>query len=48
MADWLGYGLDELYTDQRDMGVERKIHPTSGLIHYDAKNETLDWSQATR
>jgi len=48
MADWLGYGLDELYTDQPEMGVERKIRPTSGLIHYDAKNETLDWSQAIK
>jgi uncharacterized protein len=48
MADWLGYGLDELYADQTDMGVERKIHPTSGLIRYDPKNENLDWSQAIK
>jgi uncharacterized protein len=48
LADWLGYGLDELYTDQPDMGVERKIHPTSGLIRYDPKNENLDWPQAIK
>ena len=48
LADWLGYGLDELYADQTDMGVERKIRPTSGLIRYDPKNENLDWSQAIK
>ena len=48
MADWLGYGLDELYTDQPEMGVERKIRAASGLIRYDAKNEALDWPQAVK
>jgi lysophospholipase L1-like esterase len=42
-ADWLGYGLDETYSDQPDVGVERKIRAASGLIRYDSKNETLDW-----
>jgi hypothetical protein len=48
MADWLGYGLDETYSDQPDVGVERKIRAYSGLIHYDFKNDALDWSQATK
>jgi hypothetical protein len=48
MADWLGYGLDELYADQPEIGVERRIRAASGLIRYDAKNETLDWPQAIR
>jgi hypothetical protein len=48
MADWLGNGLDELYADQPETGVERKIRATSGLIRYDAKNEALDWPQAVR
>jgi uncharacterized protein len=48
MADWLGYGLDELYADQPDIGVERKIRASSGLVHYDAKNEALDWPQAIK
>jgi uncharacterized protein len=48
IADWLGYGLDELYADQPEIGVERKIRPTSGLVRYDAKNETLDWPQAVK
>jgi len=48
MADWLGYGLDEKYTDQPEIGVERKIRATSGLVRYDAKNEALDWPQAAK
>jgi len=48
MADWLGYGLDELYADQPEVGVERKIRASSGLIRYDAKNETLNWPQAIK
>jgi hypothetical protein len=48
MADWLGYGLDELYADQPEIGVERKIRAASGLVRYDTKNETLDWPQAIK
>jgi uncharacterized protein len=48
MADWLGYGLDENYAEQPEIGVERKIRATSGLVRYDAKNETLDWPQAAK
>jgi hypothetical protein len=48
MADWLGYGLDEKYADQPEIGLERKIRATSGLVRYDAKNEALDWPQAAQ
>ena len=48
MADWLGYGLDETYSDQPDIGVDRLIHAYSGLVHYDPRNDTLDWSQAVK
>jgi uncharacterized protein len=48
MADWLGYGLDELYADQPEIGVERKIRAASGLVRYDAKNEALDWPQTIK
>jgi uncharacterized protein len=48
LADWLAYGLDETYSDQPDMGVVRKIKATSGLVRYDAKNDTLDWPQALK
>jgi uncharacterized protein len=48
MADWLGYGLDEKYADHPEIGVERKIRATSGLVRYDARNEALDWPQAAK
>jgi uncharacterized protein len=48
MADWLGYGLDETYSDQPDVGVERKIRATAGLIHYDLRNDALDWSSTVK
>jgi hypothetical protein len=48
MADWLGYGLDEIYADQPDIGIERKIRPSAGLIRYDSKNEALDWPQTIK
>jgi uncharacterized protein len=48
MADWLGYGLDEKYADHPEIGIERKIRAASGLVRYDAKNETLDWPQAAK
>jgi uncharacterized protein len=48
LADWLGYGLDEKYADQPEIGVERRIRANSGLVRYDAKNESLDWPQAAK
>jgi hypothetical protein len=48
LADWLAYGLNEFYTDHPEIGFERKISATSGLIRYDAKNDRLDWSQITK
>ncbi len=48
MADWLGYGLDEKFADHAEIGVERKIRATSGLVRYDAKNEALDWPEAAK
>src|SRR5579862_8892603 len=44
MADWLAYGLEEVLADTPDVGVVRNIRPTSGLVRYDAKNDSLEWS----
>jgi len=44
MADWLGYGLEEALSDTPEVGVVRNIRPTSGLVRYDAKNDSLEWS----
>ena len=48
MADWLAYGLEEVYADQPQIGVVRNIRPTSGLVRYEPRNETLEWSQAVK
>jgi len=44
MADWLAYGLEDVLSDTPDIGVVRNIRPTSGLVRYDAKNDSLEWS----
>lgn len=48
MADWLGFGLEETYSEQPDMGVIRKHKTVSGLIKYQPKGEPSDWAAAAR
>jgi hypothetical protein len=48
MADWLGYGLEDAYSEQPDMGVIRKHRTVSGLIKYQPKGEPSDWAAAAR
>ena len=47
MADWLGYGLEDVFSDTPEIRVVRKNKLTSGLLHYDAKGD-LDWSRVAR
>jgi uncharacterized protein len=48
MADWLAYGLEDLYAEQPDMGVIRKHKTVSGLIKYQPRGEPADWAAAAR
>jgi hypothetical protein len=48
MADWLAYGLEEVYADQPDMGVIRKHKTSSGLIKYQPKGDPADWAAAAK
>ena len=48
MADWLGYGLEDAYSEQPDMGVIRKHKTMSGLIKYQPRGEPADWTAAAR
>ena len=48
MADWLAYGLEEVYAEQPQIGIVRDIRLSSGLIHYEPRNDTLEWSQAIK
>jgi uncharacterized protein len=47
MADWLAYGLEDAFGDSPEIGVVRKHHTYSGLIHGESKN-VYDWPQAAR
>src|SRR5207253_1937740 len=48
MADWLGYGLEDAYAEQPDMGVIRKHKTASGLIKYQPRGEPADWTVAAK
>ncbi len=49
MADWLAYGLEEAFAESNpEYGVIRKARIGSGLIRYDARNETQEWAHAAR
>jgi hypothetical protein len=48
MADWLGYGLDDAYSEQPDMGVIRKHKTVSGLLRYQPKGDPADWAAAAK
>jgi uncharacterized protein len=48
MADWLGYGLEDAYSEQPDMGVIRKHKTISGLIKYQPRGEPADWAAAAK
>src|SRR5262249_43120408 len=47
MADWLGYGLEDVFSDTPEVRVVRKNKLNSGLLHYDAKGD-LDWWRVAR
>jgi uncharacterized protein len=48
MADWLAYGLEDVYADQPEMGVIRKHKTASGLIKYQPKGNPADWVAAAK
>jgi lysophospholipase L1-like esterase len=47
LSDWLAYGLEEIYSDQPEIGIIRKNHLLTGLVRFDSKNETT-WPQVAR
>ncbi len=48
MADWLGYGLEDAFSEQPDMGVIRRHKTVSGLIRYQPKGDPADWAAAAK
>ena len=47
-ADWLAYGLEDVFADAPEIGIVRKIRPYSGLVRYEAHNDALEWPQALK
>jgi hypothetical protein len=48
MADWLGFGLEDAYAEQPDIGVVRRHKTVSGLIRYQPKGDPADWPAAVK
>jgi uncharacterized protein len=48
LADWLAYGLEQVYADSPATGVVRKIRPTFGLVRNEPRSDTPEWSQALK
>ncbi len=47
-ADWLAYGLEEALADTPQVGIVRRIKPNAGLIRYEPRPDSPDWSQAAK
>ncbi len=47
MADWLAYGLEEVFSNSPELNIIRKNKFYSGLLRYDAKGD-LDWWHVAR
>ena len=47
MADWLAYGLEDVFSDTPEICLVRKNKLSSGLLRYDAKSD-LDWWHVAR
>jgi uncharacterized protein len=52
MADWLGYGLEQAFADNPEIGILRRYRTSSGLIRTDVRNdprgEYPDWPQTIK
>src|SRR4029079_18965214 len=48
MADWLGYGLEDAYSEPPDTRDMRKHKTVSGRIKYQPRGEPADWAAAAR
>jgi uncharacterized protein len=52
MADWLGYGLEQAFTDAPEIGILRRHRTSSGLVRTEVRNdrrgEYPDWPVAAK
>jgi uncharacterized protein len=47
-ADWLGYGLEDAFSEKPEIGIVRKHRTDSGLIRYGDRRADVEWPQAAR
>src|SRR5262249_5660483 len=47
-ADWLGYGLEDAFSEKPEIGIVRKQRNDSGLIRYGDRRADVEWPQVVR
>jgi len=47
-ADWLGYGLEDAFSEKPEIAIVRKHRTDSGLIRYDQRRDSTEWPQVAR
>jgi uncharacterized protein len=48
LADWLGYGLEQVFAEKPEIGIVRKIRPDFGLARDDARLDAPVWVQVVK
>ena len=48
LADWLGYGLEQVFAETPEIGIVRKIKPDFGLARDDARLDAPEWLQVIK
>ena len=46
LGDWLGYGLEQVFAETPEIGIQRKIKPDLGLARDDTRLDAPEWSKA--
>jgi len=47
-GDWLGYGLEDAFSEKPEIAIVRKQRTDSGLIRYDQRRDSTEWPQVAR
>jgi hypothetical protein len=48
VAEWLAYGLEEVFAETPQIGVVRKVKQDLGLVRDDARLDAPEWTQAIK
>ena len=47
-AEWLAYGLEEVFAETPQVGIVRKFKQDLGLVREDPRSDTPEWTQAIK